>query len=51
VIDVLIEAIDDCIARVKKGRRHLKAQDWIIFIGATAMLVALFAVVLGLWLV
>lgn len=48
MIDVLFEAVDDCIARVKKvGWRGLTAQDWLIVIGA-GLLVVVLTVTVGL---
>jgi hypothetical protein len=51
VIDVLVEAVDDCIARVRKtGWRGLGAQDWLIVAGAVLLVGVAIVVAIGLFL-
>ncbi len=49
MIDILVEAVDDCISRIKKsGWRNLSAQDWLIIVGAVLLLGVAIIVVIGL---
>jgi len=52
MIDVLVEAVDDCLTRIKKsGWRGLNAQDRLIFVGAILLFVAVAIVAIGLLLI
>ncbi|MCO5357497.1 hypothetical protein [Acidovorax kalamii] len=47
----MLDAVDDCITRVKKvGWRGLSAQDWMIVVGAMLLFIAAIIVVIGLLL-
>lgn len=49
MIDVLVEAVDDCIARARKaGWRGLGAQDWLIIVGAVLLAGTAIFVAIGL---
>ncbi|WP_175541672.1 hypothetical protein [Polaromonas sp. YR568] len=50
MIDVLVQAVDESIARVKKsGWRELSAQDGLIIVGAVLLLGAAAVVAIGLF--
>jgi hypothetical protein len=50
MIDVLVEAVDDCAARFKKaGWRGLSTQDWLIAIGAMLLLGVVVIVAIALF--
>lgn len=52
MIDVLVEAVDECVVRIKKsGWRGLCARDWLIVVGAILLVGVVVAVVIGLFLV
>jgi hypothetical protein len=49
MIDVLVEAVDDCVARFKKsGWRGLDIQGWLIAVGAMLLAGTAVVVVIGL---